>query len=238
MGDHLADYVGLTDADQRQAGRIICEGLLVVRRAAELGLRFRSIVVTPARAREVGGLTDAPVHVVEPDELQAVTGFDVHRGVLASVERPADRAPDAVLAAHDTVLVVEGVNDHTNLGALFRNAAAFGAGVLLDPTTADPLYRRSIRVSMGHALAVPWARLERWPARLDRPLYALSPSADDDIGALPRGEPAAIVVGAEGTGLTPAALSCATRCFRIPMVDRVDSLNVATAAAIALHHRF
>jgi tRNA G18 (ribose-2'-O)-methylase SpoU len=141
--------------------------------------------------------------------------------------------------------VLEGLNDHENLGALFRNAAAFGVdAVLADPTTADPLYRRSVRVSLGHVLRVPWTRLPDWPDGLASlkaegfVLVALTPSADaEPIAALAADPPArvALLLGAEGPGLSGAALAAADRRVRIPIAEGVDSLNVATAAAIAFH---
>jgi len=143
-----------------------------------------------------------------------------------------------------TVVVLEGVNDHENIGAIFRNAAAFGVdAVILDPTTADPLYRRATRVSLGHVLRVPFARVERWPDALGElrelgfTTLALTPSRDaDPLGAVVAGPPArlALVLGAEGPGLTTSALASVDRRVRIPMAEGVDSVNVATAAAIAL----
>jgi tRNA G18 (ribose-2'-O)-methylase SpoU len=207
------------------------------------------VLATERRADRVRTLVGvrAPVLVRSLDEVAGVAGFDVHRGVLAA----ADRLPPAGVAeaagAAELVVVTEGLGDHENLGALFRNAAAFGAdAVLLDPTTADPLYRRSVRVSLGHVLRVPWTRLTPWPAGLrglrDDGLAVLAltpdPGADpiDDVvtQAVPPG-PVALMVGAEGPGLTGAALAAADRRVRIPIAAGVDSLNVATAAAIALH---
>jgi len=154
------------------------------------------------------------------------------------------------------VAVLEGLNDHENIGSLFRNAAAFGvAGVLLDPTCADPLYRRSIRVSVGHVLHLPFARLEPWPDRLDQVraagfvVAALAPGRARDAGVAPAGlaelqarvarsdPPAgvALLLGAEGSGLSASALGASDTTVAIPMADGVDSLNVAVAAAVAFH---
>jgi tRNA G18 (ribose-2'-O)-methylase SpoU len=186
----------------------------------------------------------APVYLAPQPVVEAVAGYKFHRGALAA----ADRAPLPELgqiAATATLLVlVEGVNDHENLGALFRNAAAFGAGgVLLDPTSADPLYRRSVRVSMGHVLKVPYTRVTDWPAgiaelrSLGFEVLALTPAPEaEDIGDVELGRRQALMVGAEGPGLTPGALEAADRRVRIALAPGVDSLNVATAAAIALHH--
>ncbi|HVM63626.1 MAG TPA: RNA methyltransferase, partial [Acidimicrobiales bacterium] len=193
-------------------------------------------------------------------------GFDLHRGVVALGRRPSPPSPDRLLAAAagsparaggpPLVAVLEGLNDHENIGALFRNAAAFGvAGIVLDPTCADPLYRRSIRVSMGHVLHLPFARLEPWPAGLDQVraagfvVAALSPRPAFvggrravGLGALGQracrsGAPGgiALLLGAEGPGLSDGALAAADAVVSIPMAHGVDSLNVATAAAIAFY---
>jgi tRNA G18 (ribose-2'-O)-methylase SpoU len=177
--------------------------------------------------------------------MAALTGFDFHRGVLASAGRLPLPAVDDLLAPARTVAVLEGLNDHENLGALFRNAAAFGVdAVLLDPTTADPLYRRSVRVSAGHVLRVPWTRLEEWPVGLDAlrdrgfVVVALTPAAGaEPIDRFARDLPdrVALLLGAEGPGLSAAALARADRRVRIPIAAGVDSLNVATAAAVAFH---
>lgn len=206
-------------------------------------------------AADASAATEPPLLVAPQEVLSEVAGFDLHRGVVALGERRPFPDPADVLGATDLVVVTEGVNDHENLGALYRNAAAFGAGaVLLDPTTADPLYRRSLRVSMGHVLHVPTARV-RWPGALGDlaaagwEVLALTPdrSADDlaavaaqlenrgvENGRVERRLRVALVVGAEGPGLSAAALAGATRRVRIPMAGPVDSLNVATAAAVAL----
>src|SRR5690606_36441821 len=175
----------------------------------------------------------------------AITGFAFHRGVLASGARMPLPPAGELLAAARTVAVVEGINDHENLGSLFRNAAAFGVdAVLLDPTTADPLYRRSVRVSVGHVLRVPWTPVGDWPAALDDlrargfTVVALTPTPGaEDIDALAARPPSrlALLLGAEGPGISPEAGARVDRRVRIPMAAGVDSLNVATAAAIAFH---
>jgi tRNA G18 (ribose-2'-O)-methylase SpoU len=184
----------------------------------------------------------APVYVAGPAVFDRIAGFPVHRGVLALAGRRPQPDPISVLAGVDTALVVEAVNDHENLGAIFRNAAALGAGaILLDPGCCDPLYRRSVRVSVGHVLRVPFARLEPWPAALRRlagwgfSVVALDPAASEPIESLQRHGPLALLVGGEGSGLSEAARRAADRRVRIPMAAGVDSLNVATAVAIALH---
>lgn len=244
--ERVADYLRLTDAELRRRGEVfLCEGVLVIRRAIETATPLRSLLVTPERwevlRADVEPL-DLPVYVVAQDVMNAVTGFNIHRGAIAAATRPRPRPLDDLLAGARTVAVLEGVNDVENLGAVFRNAAAFGIdAVLLDPTTADPLYRRSVRVSLGHVLAVPHARIhgidDVRPAGFE--LVALTPDADAEaITTIEPLDRVALVLGAEGPGLTAATLAAADRRVRIPMVDGVDSLNVATAAAIAFHHRF
>jgi tRNA G18 (ribose-2'-O)-methylase SpoU len=186
-----------------------------------------------------------PILVADKAILAATVGFNLHRGVVAAADRLPPLAPAVAIAGCRRVAVVEGGNDHENLGALFRNAAAFGVGaVLADPTTADPWYRRSIRVSMGHALRIPFARLDPWPAGLDLlrtagfTVLALTPSAGavdiDDLRPRRAGK-LAFLLGAEGPGLSPGALAAADHLVRIPIVEGVDSLNVATAGAVAFH---
>ena len=209
-------------------------------------------------AIEAAGVAGAPIYLATREVVAATVGFDLHRGVVAIGGRPPPADASRLIAEaggvgrRPIVAVVEGVNDHENLGALFRNAAAFGlAAVILDPSSADPLYRRSVRVSLGHVLRVPFARLQPWPAGLDllrragfviaglspdrRTLSAPSPPAIR-LDELPVAGPVAVVVGAEGPGLSPGALAGADLLVSIPMADGVDSLNVATAAAIAFHH--
>ena len=199
-------------------------------------------VVAMADAIEATERRHAPVYVAERKVFDGIAGFPVHRGVLALAGRRPQPDPVALLAGVQLAVVVEGVNDHENLGAIFRNAAAFGAGaVLLDPACCDPLYRRAVRVSVGHVLRVPFARLAPWPDALAHlaeggfTVVALDPAAPALIGAVDPEGPVAVLVGAEGSGLSEAALGMAHLRVRIPMAPGVDSLNVATAAAIALH---
>jgi tRNA G18 (ribose-2'-O)-methylase SpoU len=249
----LDDYRDLTAADRRPdrpggRGLVIAEGVVVVRRLLDSPYPVRSLLGVARRFDELdadlAGL-DVPAFVADADTMATVVGFHLNRGVLAVADRAA--APDvaAVLRTARLVAVLEGVNDHENLGALFRNAAALGAdAVLLGPRCSDPLYRRSVRVSMGHVLRVPFAELPGpWPASLDllraagMRVVALTPSAD----AVPlasaglSGERVALLLGAEGPGLTPDAQEAADLRVRIPMASGVDSLNVATAAAVAFH---
>ena len=251
----VADYTDLSDPELRQlrersdgedGGFFIAEGLAVIRRLLGSTYRLRSLLLTPPRLEalqsDLAAVT-APVYVGTQEVVNAVSGFHLHRGALASAHREPHPDALALAATHDLLLIGEGLNDHENLGALFRNAAAFGAGaVLLDPASADPLYRRSIRVSMGHVLRVPFSIAEPWPAVLARihdqghELIALTPKGDTDLRDLPVTNRRALLVGAEGSGLSPAALAAADHRVRIAMASGVDSLNVATAAAIALHH--
>ena len=174
------------------------------------------------------------------DVMAAAVGFHLTRGVLASADRAPEPVLPGLLAAARRVLALEGINDHENLGALFRNAAALGAdAVLLGPRCADPLYRRSVRVSMGHVLRVPFARGPLAALReAGLTVLALTPHPPAvPLSTVDRSVPrAALLVGAEGPGPSPEALAAADVRVRIPMASGVDSLNVATAAAIALHH--
>ena len=266
----LADYRSLNDPARRRridADRavFVVEGRLAVDRLLASTCDVRSLLVDDHQA-SVGDLVatvrsrGAPVFVGTREVVAATVGFALHRGVVAVAGRPAPADPDRVLVGAGTVgdppvvAVLEGLNDHENIGALFRNAAAFGvAGVLLDPTCADPLYRRSVRVSMGHVLHVPFARLEPWPGGLDRVrdagfvVAALAPRPGG-AGAVPAatlaglrararadGAGVAVLLGAEGPGLSAVALARADVTVAIPMAAGVDSLNVATAAAVAFH---
>lgn len=254
--ERVGDFVLLTDPDLRRrrsrpdggdGSFFIAEGELVIRQLLRSRYQVRSLLLTPPRLAsleaELDGL-DVPVFVAGQGVVNAISGFHLHRGALAAAERGEPAEASQVAAAADLLVVAEGVNDHENLGALFRNAAAFGAGgVLLDPTSADPLYRRSVRVSMGQVLRVPFARLHGWPESLaglrrsGLEVLALTPAADAvDIAQLRRRRRQALVVGAEGPGLSAGALATADLRVRIPMAPGVDSLNVATAAAVALHH--
>ena len=247
----VADYVGLTDAARRmrhepEAGFFIAEGEQVVRRAAAAGHPPRSVLVSPQRRAdlhpEIAALP-CPVLVAAYDVLEAVTGFHVHRGVLASFGRLPDRPLPDVLARADRVVVLEGMNNHTNLGAVFRSAAGLGVdAVLLTRTCADPLYRRSVRVSMGEVFSVPYAWLDDWPGALGDlrargfRVLALTPATDavrlEDV-RLADDDRVALLLGAEGPGLTGDAMGASDLRVRIPMAAGVDSLNVGAAAAVA-----
>lgn len=255
--ERVADFFALNDPDLRRlrehsggadGGFFVAEGVPVIRHLLRSPYRLRSVLVTPrgmaALEPDLAGV-DAPVYVVTQAVMTGVAGFHFHRGALASADRgriPAD--PLAVVGASELVVMVEAVNDNENVGALFRNAGAFGAGaVVLDRATADPLYRRSIRVSMGQALRIPFCRVDRMPEAVRRlqgcgyEVLALTPSPTAvDVRDVPRRPRQALLVGSEGPGLSPASLAAADRRVRIAMAPDVDSLNVATAAAVALHH--
>ncbi len=231
-------------------GLFLAEGATVVRQMLRAG-RFplEALLVTERKAGRFAEVLSAdpalPVYAAGQAVFDAVAGFPVHRGVLGLGRRPPDAGPEALLAAAPAralVLVALGIGDHDNLGALFRNAAAFGASaVLLGADACDPLYRKAIRVSVGAALTVPFSRL---PPGADVPALlaahgfealALSPAGPEPLHAVERPARAALIVGAEGPGL-PADLLARCRTVSIPMAGGFDSLNVATAAAIALHH--
>jgi tRNA G18 (ribose-2'-O)-methylase SpoU len=243
----LDDFRDLTDADVRpdRRGIVIAEGVNVVARLARSPFAMRAVFGVAQRIEalqdDLAG-RDVPAYVCDKWLLSDVVGFRVTRGVLASASRPQPADPVRLLGTARRVAVLEGLNDFENLGALFRNAAAFGLdSVLLDPTCADPLYRRSVRVSMGHVLQVPFAVLPGpWPAALETvrthglTLLAMTPDGGAaDLRRLPAPARWAVLLGAEGPGLSAAALAAADHRVRIPMADGVDSLNVATAAAVA-----
>ena len=251
------DYRQLHDARARRLmerpdggnpGFFVAEGAHALQRLLASGRRLRSVLVDPARLEVLAGDlagVDAPVLVADQPTLRAIAGFPVHRGVLASADRWELPDPAGLLAGARRVAILEDINDHENLGVIFRSAGSLGVdAVLLSPRCCDPLYRRSVRVSMGHVLAVPWTRLQPWPEALERvtgagfSLVALTPATDADplTGWSPgAGERVAILLGAEGPGLSPAALAAAGWRLTIPMRHAGDSLNVGSAAAIAFY---
>jgi tRNA G18 (ribose-2'-O)-methylase SpoU len=251
----LAAYRTLADpAALIRAGLFVAEGRLVVRRLLEGG-RFtvHSVLVTSAAHQSLADvLVDredgAAVFIVEQDVMNAVAGFNIHRGCLALAMRPAVAALTTTdLDSASRVLVLEGVNNPDNIGGLFRSAAAFGVDlVVLGPACSDPLYRKAVRTSMAATLQVPFVSAAAWPDGLDLlrahgfALVALTPARDATaIADLPRDAPRlALLVGAEGEGLSPAALARADHVVRIAMASGVDSLNVTVAASIALHYVF
>jgi tRNA G18 (ribose-2'-O)-methylase SpoU len=252
----LDDFVGLTDVALRRRsepahGLFVAEGVRVANRALEAGYVVRSLVVTPERRGRpdvdelVAAVASAggAVHVVEGAALLAVAGFDVHRGVLASFARRPLPSILEVASPARTLAVLEAVVDHTNVGAIIRSAAALGVdGIVLDPRCADPLYRRAIRTSMGAVFAVPYARSSTWPGGLKElrdmgfRVLALTPGeASVDLAEVrvDADERVALVLGAEGAGLSRAALAASEGTVSIAMSHGVDSLNVAASAALA-----
>lgn len=250
----LEDYVGLTDVALRrrtepERGLYIAESEKVIRRALRAGHRPRSFLMADRWLTDLADVVaDAeaagvPVYVGAHDVIEALTGFHLHRGALASMERPEPRSVTAVLHGARRVLVLEDVVDHTNVGAVFRSAAALGVdAVLVTPRCADPLYRRSIRVSMGTVFQVPWTRIDPWPGGVEvlRSLgftTAALALAEDSVGldelAADPPERLALVLGTEGDGLSRRTLAAVDLTVRIPMAGGVDSLNVAAAGAVA-----
>jgi tRNA G18 (ribose-2'-O)-methylase SpoU len=253
-GDPMVDdFRDLSTADRRPdrpggRGLVIAEGTLVVARLLASRYPVRALLGVPRRfaelADDLAGL-DVPQYVTSAETMAEVVSFHLNRGILAVADRPAPLTVSEVVDGDGPIAVLEGVGDHENLGALFRNAAALGVGgVLLGPGCADPLYRRSVRVSMGHVLHVPFGHLTDWPDGLDDlrargfavaaftprpgsiPLHALRAHAPGRV---------ALLFGAEGPGLTETALAAADHAVRIPMPAGVDSLNIATAAALAFY---
>lgn len=251
----VADFVGLTDVALRsrtepERGLYLAESEKVVRRALAAGHRPRALLLARRWLGPLAGLVrevhalGAPVLVGDDAVLAAVTGFHVHRGAIASLQRPVLPDVAALVADARRVVVLEDVVDHTNVGAIFRSAAGIGAdAVLVSPRCADPLYRRAVRVSMGTVFQVPWTRAEPWPQALDTlrdngfRVAALALTDDaTDLAALEADPPdrLALVLGTEGDGLSAAAVAASDLAVRIPMAGGVDSLNVAAAAAVAL----
>ena len=248
----LADYRDLRDVTLRRSleaehGLFLAEGEKVVRRAVEAGYPVRSFLMAE---RWLDGLsdvletTDAPCFVVPEDLAEAVTGFHVHRGALASLERTPLPSVASVLAGARTVVVLEDVVDHTNVGAILRCAAALGVdAVLLSPRCADPLYRRSVKVAMGAVFSVPWTRLDDWHAApsllAEHDFTTVAMALGDDAAPLEEAvaglEKVALLMGSEGPGLTPHWRASADRRAMIDMAAGVDSLNVAAATAVACY---
>ncbi len=248
----LADYRDLRDVELRkhleaENGLFLAEGEKVVRRAVESGFTARSFLMAPRwldALSDVLGSSDAPCYVMPEALTERVTGFHVHRGALASLARRPLPSVDEVLARARTVVVLENVVDHTNVGAIFRSAAALGIdAVLLAPRCADPLYRRSVKVAMGAVFTVPYARLETWYDAMPRlsaagfTTVALTLAGDattieDAVDGLDR---VALVLGSEGHGLSSRWEQAADRRAVIPMRPGIDSLNVAAASAVACY---
>ena len=249
----LRDFTRLTDVALRrllepEGGLYLAESTKVIERAIRAGHRPRAVLTReewlPQLEPLLAAFPDVPVHVGASAVLEELTGFHLHRGALASMHRPELPEPADLLRDARRVVVIEDVVDHTNVGAIFRSAAGLGVdAVLVTPRCADPLYRRSVRVSMGTVLQVPWTRLPEWrdaapllhDAGFTIAALALTDRAEDiDVLAADLPERLALVLGTEGDGLSRAALAVADRHVRIPMAHGVDSLNVAAAAALAV----
>ena len=249
----LEDFTSLTDVALRrklepQGGLYLAESPKVIERALQAGHTPRSVLLLEQWLPRIEPMLEAypevAVFVGESEQLEALTGFHLHRGALASMRRPEALDPSKLLRESRRIVVLEDLADHTNVGAIFRSVAALGAdGVLLTPGCADPLYRRAVRVSMGAVLQVPWARLPHWreagplirDSGFELAAFALREDAEDladFVHSVP--EKLALMFGTEGEGLSRRALAAATRCVTIPMEHEVDSLNVSTAAALAL----
>ena len=248
----LADYRDLRDVQLRQHlesehGLFIAEGEKVVRRAVEAGYAPRSFLMAP---RWLDGLTDvltrseAPVYVVSEALAETVTGFHVHRGALASLHRRPLPPVDEVLSGARSVLVLEDLVDHANVGAVFRSGAALGFdAVLVAPRCADPLYRRSVKVAMGAVFALPWTRLTDWydalPTLSAAGFTTVALTLSEDAVPIERAvsgvDRLALVLGSEGHGLSLRWEQAADRRAVIPMAAGIDSLNVAAASAVACY---
>jgi tRNA G18 (ribose-2'-O)-methylase SpoU len=251
----LEDYVSLTDVALRrrtepERGLYIAESEKVIRRALAAGHQPRSYLMAERWLTDLADLVaeaegdGIPVFVGEHAVIERLTGFHLHRGALASMERPELPEVGALLTDARRVMVLEDIVDHTNVGAIFRSAAALGVDVVLvTPRCADPLYRRSIRVSMGTVFQVPWTRIDPWPKGIDLlheagfTVAAMALSEDsvalDELEAEPP-ERLALVLGAEGDGLGARTTAAADLVVRIPMAGGVDSLNGAAASAVAM----
>jgi tRNA G18 (ribose-2'-O)-methylase SpoU len=258
----IADYVRLRDVELRKSleaerGLFVAEGEKVIRRAVAAGYAVRSVLLTARWVDSLADLLDglaAPVYVVSDEVVEGITGFAVHRGALASLERRELPSVDALLSgvgpapAPRRIVVLEDLVDHGNVGAIFRCAAALGVdAVVLSPRCADPLYRRAVKVSMGAVFAVPYARMTDWHAGLAglraRGFQTLALTPDESAtptGEVRLGDRVALLLGSEGDGLSSRWLREADQAVRIPMSPTaaalgVDSLNVVAAAAIACH---
>lgn len=259
----LSDFTGLTDVARRSRheplmGIYIAESEMVIRIAVEAGHRVKSLLMAerwiepladllPVIGADTSGQT--PLYVADNETLEQITGFNVHRGALAAIYRPTLLRLDELLDSLEGIVapriaILDGLVNHTNVGAIFRSAAALGAdAVLISPTCADPLYRRSIRVSMGTVFQVPWTRFDSWSdlgLALQSRGFAVAglalteDSVDVEEFAASAPERLALIMGTEGTGISADASAICDATVRIPMRGDVDSLNVAAASAVAI----
>jgi tRNA G18 (ribose-2'-O)-methylase SpoU len=248
----LAVYRSVSDAELlRRRNRFVAEGRLVVERVLDGGHRVESMLLNDASFRALEPLisrlqAEVPVYICDTREFAAITGFNLHRGCLALAERPQPLAVRDVTQGAELILVLEDVTDADNVGSAFRNAAAFGAGVILSEGCCDPFYRKAIRTSVGAVLRTPYARMNNWPDDLAElkadgfTIIALTPRTEAvELAAHARRQARrklAVMVGSEGPGLSPQAESMTDVSVRIPISRHVDSLNVATATGIALYY--
>jgi tRNA G18 (ribose-2'-O)-methylase SpoU len=248
----IDDYREIADAPLlRERGLFVAEGRFIVRRViGDPRYTIHSLLLNDAAHRDLGDLLDrlpagTPIHIRPPDEIAAVTGFKFHRGCLALVHRPPAAQLDSILNAPSPIVLLEDVANPDNVGGVFRNAAAFGAGgIIISPSCCDPLYRKAVRTSMGAVLQVPYAKADDWRPAIERvrgrgfALIALTPRQPseplDEFAHRARAMKVALVVGVEGAGLSPDVEALAEAHVRIPMAGGVDSLNLSVAAGIAL----
>lgn len=253
--ERLDEYLRLSEAHLRmrtdlENGLYIAESTKVVQRAINAGHSPRSFLLAQKHlgqlVAEFNRFPDAPIFIGDDAQLQDLVGFHLHRGAMASMNRPAPLDLDEVLAASSRVAILEDIADHTNLGAIIRSASGLGIdAVLLTPKCVDPWYRRSARVSMGTVFDLPWVRLESWPQDIERlrahgyRMLAMELTENavplNEI-QLSAGEKAAMILGNEGRGVTDEALAAVDTTVIIPMHRAVDSLNVGAASAIAFWH--
>jgi len=253
--ERVRDYFTLTDVKLRkklepERGLYMAESEKVIRRALNAGHRPRSFLMGKRWLTDLSDLVDqaetdgVPVYVAEAEVIEAMTGFHLHRGVLASMHRPPLVAPAQLLQDARRIVILEDIVDHSNVGAVIRSAAALGVdAVLITPRCADPLYRRAVRVSMGTVFQVPWTRIDPWPGGLKVlqdngftvAAFALGDGAVDlDNLAADPPDRLAMVFGTEGDGLSRLAVKGADLVVKIPMAGGVDSLNMAAASAVAM----
>lgn len=250
----MAAFTRLTDMDLRrgleaQAGLFMAEGHLVIERCVALGLHVVSVLTAPRWLGRMGEILtgiDTQVYVADEDVLREITGYRVHRGALAAVARPPVATVEGILGIPGDVLVLEDLVDPTNVGLAVRSAVTQGiSSMIISPGCADPLYRRSVKSSMGAVLRCAWARSDDWGTTLDRVrasrrLIALVPDGEEEISQVmreARGSDVALLLGSEGPGVTREARAVSWKRGRIAMADDDDSLNVAAAAAVACYAR-
>ncbi|MGO1290411.1 TrmH family RNA methyltransferase [Brevibacterium linens] len=248
--DEMRDYTQLTDVALRSVrepaeGLFIAESSKIIRRAHAVGMSPRSFLTSPKWLFDLADIiseSDVPIFIGTDSAVETLTGFHLHRGALAAMARPVLAPVVSLIAGARRLVIIEDIVDHTNVGAIFRSAAAFGAeAVLVTPRCADPLYRRSIRVSMGTVFQVPWTRVESWPGGIaelqDAGFHVAALALDDDSVSLREfaataPERTAVVFGTEGDGLKRSTIAACDSTVMIPMSGGVDSLNVAAASAV------